>query len=142
MKKSILIYGVLLAIIIPLLKIMEYKYIIRDLVLESYIGLIALIFTSLGIWVGFKIINREQNISVHQTDLIPNKKSIQYFGISDREFEVLTLMEKGMSNQEIANKLFLSLHTIKTHTSNLFSKLNVKRRTQAIQKARSLKILI
>lgn len=72
---------------------------------------------------------------------ILNETELQRLGISKREHEVLELIAKGLSNQEIADKLFVSLNTIKTHTSNLFLKLEVSRRTQAIQKAKELRLI-
>lgn len=74
-------------------------------------------------------------------ELLALEKEKQKLGLSSREMEVLQLMAQGLSNQEIADKLFLSVPTVKTHSSNLFFKLDVKRRTQAIEKARQLKII-
>lgn len=141
MKKSIIVYSVLLAVILILMRILEYKYFIRDLAIETYIGIIAIVFTALGIWFGLKIINRRKHTQDEQANFIVDKSVQKELAIGEREYEVLTLMAKGLSNQEIANALFISLHTIKTHSSNLFSKLNVKRRTQAIEQARRMKIL-
>jgi ATP/maltotriose-dependent transcriptional regulator MalT len=70
-----------------------------------------------------------------------NEALLAQTGISKREYEVLELMAQGLSNQEIAEKLFVSLNTVKTHTSNLFVKLDAKRRTQAIQKAKELGLI-
>ena len=138
MKKTILIYGLLLAILVISLRVIEYRYFIRDLSVEIYVTIIAIFFTSLGIWFGLKLINRQKQPGHILENFVINSESLKSFGVSDRELEVLQLMAKGLSNQEIANKLFVSLHTVKTHSSNLYSKLNVKRRTQAIQKAREI----
>jgi len=140
MKKTVVIYGLLLALVIILLRILEYRFLFRDLSLEIYLGIVALIFTAIGIWSGLKIVNRKQNY-IADNNNAPDKKKIKKMGISEREYEVLTLMASGLSNQEIANKLFVSLPTIKTHSSNLYGKLDVQRRTQAIQKARILNLL-
>ena len=141
MKKTVIIYGLLLSLIIILLRILKYRFFLRDISLEIYLGIVALIFTAIGIWSGLKIINRKSTDSFHNTIVIPDQKMIKKVGISDREYEVLTLMAIGLSNQEIANKLFVSLPTVKTHSSNLYGKLDVQRRTQAIQKARNLNLL-
>ena len=141
MKKTVLIYGLLLSLVIILLRILEYRFFLRDISLEIYLGIVALIFTAIGIWSGLKIINRKSTDSFRNTTAVPDHKMIKKVGISDREYEVLTLMAKGLSNQEIADKLFVSLPTVKTHSSNLYGKLDVQRRTQAIQKARNLKLL-
>lgn len=139
MKKTVFIYGILLAALATLLQILEYRFLIRELSTEMYVGIIALFFTILGIWVGLKLVNRRTETHVHQIEnLVIDAEKLKAHGISNRELEVLQLMAQGLSNQEIANKLFVSLHTVKTHLSNLYSKLDVKRRTQAIQKAREM----
>jgi ATP/maltotriose-dependent transcriptional regulator MalT len=66
---------------------------------------------------------------------------LEKLGISKREHEVLELMANGFSNQEIADKLFVSVNTIKTHSANLFLKLEVRRRTQAVQKGKELMLI-
>ena len=144
MKKTVLIYGALLAVLVILLRVLEYRFFVRDLSIEIYIGIIALLFTSLGIWLGLKLIDKQKSKAHSPSgleDFVINSEKLKSYGISDREQEVLELMAKGLSNQEIADKLFVSLHTVKTHSANLYSKLNVKRRTQAIRKAREISLL-
>ncbi len=141
MKKTVLIYGALLAVLVIFLRVLEYRFFVRDLSLEIYIGIIAILFTSLGIWFGLKLIDRQKSKAISQSSLdnfVIKSEKLKSHGISVRELEVLELMAKGLSNQEIANQLFVSLHTIKTHSANLYSKLNVKRRMQAIRKAREI----
>lgn len=141
MKKAVLIYGVLLALLVIVLRILEYRFFIRDLSIEIYIGIIAALFTGLGIWFGLKLIDMRKH-SPHSPGspdaFVLNADKLKRYGISDREMEVLQLMANGLSNQEIANKLFVSLHTIKTHCANLYGKLEVNRRTQAIRRAREI----
>ncbi|MFQ5628755.1 MAG: response regulator transcription factor [bacterium] len=137
MKKTVLLYGTLLAILIIFLRILEYRFFVRELAVEIYVGLVAILFTSLGIWVGLKIINRQQQEAI-STDAEIDFEKLKSHGITDRELDVLRLMAGGYSNREIADKLYVSLHTVKTHCSNLYGKLDVKRRTQAIQKAREM----
>lgn len=153
--KHIIIYGCCLALLLLLLQWAEYKLLIIDHATEVYITLIAILFTMLGIWLAAKlmkpkteirtetvVVEKEVYISRSENDsFIPNNGMIERLGISERELEVLHLVAAGYSNQEIAEKLFLSLHTIKTHTSRLFEKLDVKRRTQAIEKAKRLNII-
>ena len=105
-------------------------------------------FLLFGIWIANKIrkpkietIVVEKEIKVFQNNFIINEKAITALKISNRELEVLKLMAKGLSNQEIADSLFVSLNTIKTHTSNLLEKLDAKRRTQAVENAKKLQIL-
>jgi LuxR family maltose regulon positive regulatory protein len=61
--------------------------------------------------------------------------------LSERELEVLLLIAEGLTNQEIAARLFLSLNTVKGHTRNIYGKLGVHSRTQAVSKARTLGLL-
>jgi len=145
--KHIVLYGISMAFILWLLKSLELRFLIIDYVLEIYIGAIAIIFTSLGIWLALKltkpkmvIVEKEVYLKT-DADFTPNEKQIQQLGISKRELEVLQLMADGLSNQEIADKIFVSLNTIKTHSSKLFEKLEVDRRTQAIEKAKRMNII-
>lgn len=139
MKKTVLLYGALLAVLLVILKVTEYNFMIKRLSIEFYIGLVAIFFTALGIWVGLKL-TRKKVIVLHGAFTL-NRAEQEYRGISKRELEVLELMAQGLANQEIADKLFVSLNTVKTHSSNLFSKLEVNRRTQAIQKAKELSLI-
>lgn len=134
MRRTILIYAAALAALTALLKVLEYKYLVLDLKLEFYLGLVAVIFTTLGVWAGLKLTRK------HSPQPIPTADPAAA-GISKREMEVLELMAKGLSNQEIADAMFVSLNTVKTHAGNLFLKLEVKRRTQAIQKAKQIGLL-
>ena len=130
-----------MAMIIAFLKVVEYRYTIKRMDIDIYLGIIALIFTLLGIWVGLEKIKRKKpltNRSSVQPTLNNSLQSTEKVELSEREIEVLSLMSQGLSNQEIADQLFISIHTVKTHCSNLFSKLQVKRRTQAIQKSKEL----
>ena len=128
-----------MAALVFALKYLEYRFFVRDLSLEFYLGILAIFFTGLGIWAGLKL-TRKKIIRVGP-EFVLNQAELQRLDISKREHEVLEWMAKGLSNQEIAGKLFVSLNTIKTHSSNLFSKLNVGRRTQAVQKAKELRLI-
>ncbi|MCF0055872.1 response regulator transcription factor [Dyadobacter sp. CY356] len=145
--KQVISYGLSLAILLFLLKWLEMRYVIINHSLEIYIGAIAMIFTGLGIWLALKLTKPktvvvEKEVFIHSEDTFyPNNQSIEKLGISRRELEVLQLISAGFSNQEIADQLFVSLNTIKTHSSNLFGKLDVKSRTQAVEKAKRLNII-
>lgn len=139
MKRTILLYGLALALLVFFLKFIEYRFYVRDLSFEFYIGVVAILFSVLGIWAGLKL-TRKKTI-VLSPDFVLDESQMQKLGISKREHEVLQLMAKGLSNQEIADKLFVSLNTIKTHTSNLFLKLEVSRRTQAVQRGKELRLI-
>lgn len=139
MKRTVILYGLALAGLVFVLKYLEYRLFVRDLAIEFYVGLVALFFTGLGIWAGLKL-TRKQVVMVGP-EFILNESELQRLGISKREHEVLELMAQGLSNQEIGDKLFVSLNTIKTHSSNLFLKLEVNRRTQAVQRAKELRLI-
>jgi DNA-binding CsgD family transcriptional regulator len=143
MKKAIILYASLLALMIILMKLLEYRLFIKDFSLEFYVGAIAVLFTILGVWVGLKM-TRRKKIFIQQpvlNNFKVDENVLGQLGISNREYEVLELIAKGYSNQEIAEKLFISLNTVKTHSSNLFLKLEVKRRTQAVQKAKEMALI-
>lgn len=148
-NKAAIFYGISLAFLLFLLKWLELRFIIIDHSFEIYIGSIALIFTALGIWIALKlskpkietlVIEKEIYIK-NDEDFILNNALITELEISKRELEILNLLAKGYSNQEIAEKIFVSLSTVKTHNQNLFTKLNVKRRMQAVEKAKKLHLV-
>jgi len=139
MRRTIILYGFFLALLVFFLKSIEYRYFVHDFSLEFYLGLVAILFTGLGIWAGLKLTRKK--IVFANPDFTLNRDELEKRGISPRELEVLGLMAIGLSNQEIADKLFVSLNTIKTHSSSIFLKLDVKRRTQAIQKAKELQFI-
>ena len=152
-KKQMILYGIVLGLLIAVLKIIEYRFMIIDHAIEVYGGMMALLFTTLGIWLGLKLMKpKKEIVVVEQIVHVPaevnfsepftlNTNELERLGISKREHEVLGLIAEGMSNNEIADKLFVSLNTIKTHSSKLFEKLEVKRRTQAVQKAKEFRII-
>ncbi|CAG5016657.1 HTH-type transcriptional regulator MalT [Dyadobacter sp. CECT 9275] len=147
-KQSIL-YGLSLALLLFLLKWLELRFVIYSHALEIYAGAIALTFTGLGIWLALKLAKPatktvvvEKEVVVRAADSFTlHEKEIAARGISKRELEVLEWMAEGLSNREIASRLFVSLNTVKTHTSRLFEKLEVKSRMQAVEKAKRLQII-
>ena len=145
MRRTIILYGAALALLIFGLKFIEYRFLVRDLSLEFYLGIVAVLFTIVGIWTGRHLTrsrkSTESDLSSSSGNLGVDEEALRRCGISKREHQVLLLMSQGFSNQEIADKLFVSLNTIKTHTSNLFLKLEVSRRTQAVQKAKQLRLI-
>ena len=137
MKKTIVIYSLVIAAAAFALQWLEYQYAVRVLSTEIYVVVIALAFTALGIWVGNRLTARSEPVPAFER----NAQAMDYLGISDREYEVLELLAEGCSNREIGDKLFVSPNTVKTHLAHLYGKLEVSRRTQAVQKARTLRIL-
>jgi DNA-binding CsgD family transcriptional regulator len=133
MWRIVLIYGVALAAGALGLRWLEYRYLIRAYPAEVYVALVALGFLGLGIWVGTQLLPRRRAPIFE-----PNVAARAALGISDRELEVLELLAAGRSNKEIASRLDVSPNTVKTHVARLFEKLAVRRRTEAIQRAREL----
>ena len=151
MKKQILIYGLIYGlcggVLIAALKLIEFRFLVVEHSVEIYGGLIALVFASVGIWLGLKF-TRKQEVVVVKEVLVStagpfalNEQRLRETGITRRELEILKLISKGMSNREIAEKLFVSENTVKTHSSRLFDKLSAKRRTQAVQIGKDLGLI-
>jgi two-component system, NarL family, response regulator LiaR len=142
-----------------LLKWLEWHFVVLDHALDIYSGAIAIVFTGLGIWLALKLARpkivfverpgrREGGMERRSGDdggmgqgPSIDERAIAKLGLSARELEVLQAMAEGLSNQEIAARLFVSLNTVKTHSSNIFGKLDVRRRTQAVETARKMKLI-
>jgi DNA-binding CsgD family transcriptional regulator len=147
-NKTNLLYGALLGILVFLLNWLELRFVIFEHSIEIYAGAIA-IFTCLGIWLAMKLTKPKiETVIVEKhiypdpaADFVLNEKELASLGISKRELEVLQLMAQGLSNEEIGSRLFVSLNTIKTHTSRIFGKMDVQRRTRAIEKAKRLGLI-
>jgi len=128
-----------MAVLVGLLRLVEYKYFVREIPLEFYIGLVAILFTILGIWAGLRLTRPKVIDTSAPFEL--DRHNLERLGISKRELEVLELLSRGLSNQEIADTLFVSTSTVKTHVSNILAKLDSSRRTQAISRAKELRII-
>lgn len=147
--KELIGYAVIMALLMLVLRWFEFWFLILEHQYEMYIGLIAVFFLLFGIWVANKIVSPREKIIVVEKEVkvipkehfIVNEAELELRKISKRELEVLGLMAEGLSNNEIAEKLFVSLNTVKTHSAKLFEKLEAKRRTQAIETAKKLSLL-
>ena len=147
--KATIVYSISLAFLLFLLKWLELRFIIFKHSFEIYIGFIAVIFTALGIWLALKLskpkietVVVEKEVYVNRNEkFVLDRSLVSQLELSKRELEILGLLAQGHSNQEIAAKLFVSLSTVKTHIQNLFEKLDVKRRIQAVEKAKSLNLI-
>ncbi len=146
-KKHVLIYGLLSGSLIAVLKLVEYRFLVVEHSLEIYGGLVATVFAGLGIWLGSRLTTKEARVVVREI-LVPstgpftvNEAKREELGITPRELEILGLIAGGLSNREIAGKLFVSENTVKTHSSRLFDKLGAKRRTQAAQIGKDLGLI-
>ena len=148
-NKATIVYSISLAFLLFLLKWLELRFIIFDHSFEIYIGFIAVIFTALGIWLALKLSKPKIETVVVEKEVYVNRNEnfvldtslVSQLELSKRELEILGLLAQGHSNQEIAGKLFVSLSTVKTHNQNLFEKLDVKRRIQAVEKAKRLNLI-
>jgi len=139
---SLLLYGFVLGLSLAALQFFRYKLIVLEHAEQWYVGLVALLFTALGIWAGNKLTRHKRTVPpAEEAPFRPREEALEKLGITPREYEVLELVAQGLSNQEIADRLFVSLNTVKTHASNVFGKLDAQRRTQAIQKAKTLGLL-
>jgi two-component system, NarL family, response regulator LiaR len=147
--KATIVYSISLAFLLFLLKWLELRFIIFDHSFEIYIGFIAVIFTALGIWLALKLSKPKIETVVVEKEVYINRNEnfvldtslVSQLELSKRELEVLSLLAQGHSNREIAARLFVSLSTVKTHIQNLFEKLDVKRRIQAVEKAKRLNLI-
>ena len=142
MKRIVIAYGLLGGLLIAALKFVEYRFLVLEHSLEIYGGVVAVIFAALGIWLGLKLTRTREVVVVREVP-VPASGPFQrdearreQLGITPRELEILEAIAAGLSNREIAEKLFVSENTVKTHAARLFDKLSARRRTQAIQKAK------
>jgi NarL family two-component system response regulator LiaR len=147
-KKTILLYGLLGGVLIAGLKLIEYHFLIVEHSVEIYGGIIAALFAALGIWLGLKLTRTRETIVVREVPVpvevpvraaepfVPDAERVRQLGITPREMEILEAIAAGLSTREIAARLFVSENTVKTHSSRLFDKLDARRRTQVVQRAK------
>ena len=142
-----IIYGLCGGVLIAFLKYIEYRFIVVEHSIEIYGGLTAILFAGVGIWLGLKLTRKKEVVVVKEIPVavsepfIVNEARIRDLGITRRELEILELIANGMSNREIAEKLFVSENTVKTHSSRVLDKLSAKRRTQAVQIAKEMGLI-
>jgi NarL family two-component system response regulator LiaR len=150
-RRTVIVYGLLGAVLLVALKLIEYRFLAVDHSLEIYGGLVALVFAALGIWLGLRMTGRKTEtevVVVHETEkevvvvreaerFVVDQARVAQLGITPREHEILTHIAAGLSTREIAETLSVSENTVKTHSSRLFNKLNARRRTQAVQIAKA-----
>ena len=150
MKKTVLLFGLLGGVLIAILKLVEYRFLVLEHSLEIYGGIIAALFAAVGIWLGLKLTKTRETVVVREVPVevqvpvevhvtgpfIRNDVRLEQLGITPRELNILEAMAAGLSNREIAEQLFVSENTVKTHAARLFDKLSAQRRTQAVQRAK------
>jgi len=147
-KKTVLVYGILGGVLIAVLKIVEYRYLVVERSLEIYGGLVAALFSAVGIWLGLKLTRTHETVVVREVPVhvevpvpatgpfVRDETRLERLGITPRELEILEELAAGFSNREIASRLFVSENTVKTHAARIFGKLSAQRRTQAVQRAK------
>ena len=147
MRKTVLIYGILGGVLIAGLKLIEYRWLVVEHSLEIYGGLVALVFASIGVWLGQRLTRRAETVIVREVvvgapaEFVRDQGKVESLGITPRELEILELIAAGLSNKEIAARAFVSENTVKTHSSRVFDKLGAQRRTQAVQRGRELRLI-
>ena len=145
--RDVLFYGVAGGLLIAALKWMEYRFVIVEYSVEIYVALVAALFAGLGIWLGLTLTRKKSTIIIKEIPVqaghpfVRSQARVSQLGITERELEILGLIAGGLSNREIASKLFVSENTVKTHSSRLFDKLGAKRRTQAVQLGKAARLI-
>ena len=147
--RDILLYSVCGGVLIVVLRLTEYRFLVVEYSVEIYAALIAALFAGLGIWLGLTLTRKKPEV-IRETVIkevpaagpfVVDEARVSQLGITARELEILGLIAAGMSNREIAGRLFVSENTVKTHSSRLFDKLGAKRRTQAVQIGKTARLI-
>jgi DNA-binding CsgD family transcriptional regulator len=147
MRRHVLIYGLFGGLLIAGLKLIEYRWLVVEYSVEIYGGLVAAVFAGLGIWLGRKLTRKTETVVVREVlvpapaEFLRDERKVESLGITPRELEILELIALGLSNKEIAARAFVSENTVKTHSSRLFDKLGARRRTQAVQLGKALRLI-
>jgi len=147
MWKPVLLYGLVGGVLIAVLKLTEYRWLVVQHSIEIYGGIVATIFAVVGIWLGRKLTRVKETVVVREvqvpapSEFVRDAGKVESLGITPRELEILELIAQGLSNKEIADRVFVSENTVKTHSSRVFDKLGAKRRTQAVQLGKELRLI-
>jgi len=149
MRKDVLLYGLAGALVIEVLQLVEFRWVIIEHSIAIYGGLVAVIFAGVGLWLGLRLTRPRPVVVVREVEvLVPaaaefvrDEARVEALGLTPRELKILDLIAQGLSNQEIAERLFVSVNTVKTHSSRVFEKLDVRRRTQAVQQGKALRLI-
>jgi DNA-binding CsgD family transcriptional regulator len=146
-RKHVLLYGLLGGVLIAGLKAIEYRWLVVEHSVEIYGGLVAAVFATVGIWLGLKLTRNTETVVVREVmvaapvNFVRDQAKLESLGITPRELEILELIAAGLSNKDIAERAHVSENTVKTHSSRVFDKLGARRRTQAVQMAKELRLI-
>ena len=145
--RQVAIYGLLGGVLIAVLRMIEYRFLVLQHSRDLYGGLVAALFAGVGVWLGLRlnrprvrVVEREVQVPAPAT-FVRNADQLARLGITRRELEILELIAAGLSNRGIAERLFVSENTVKTHARRVFEKLEARRRTQAVQIAKQLSLI-
>ena len=147
MHKPILLYGLIGGVLVAGLKFIEYRWLVVEHSVEIYGALVAALFAGLGLWLGRRLTRRIPRVVVREAlvaapaNFVQDRGKLESLGITPRELEILELIAQGLSNKEIAARAHVSENTVKTHLSHVFDKLGARRRTQAVQLAKGLRLI-
>ena len=147
MWKHVLLYGVIGGVLIAGLKMIEYRWLVVEHSFEIYGGIVAAVFATVGVWLGRRITRPRHTVEVREVlvqapaEFVRDDEKLAALGITPRELEILELIAQGLSNKEIADRVFVSENTVKTHSSRVFDKLGARRRTQAVQLGKELRLI-
>ena len=147
MWKHVLLYGVIGGVLIAGLKMIEYRWLVVEHSFEIYGGIVAAVFATVGVWLGRRITRPRHTVEVREVlvqappEFVRDGEKLAALGITPRELEILELIAQGLSNKEIADRVFVSENTVKTHSSRVFDKLGARRRTQAVQLGKELRLI-
>lgn len=147
MRWHVLLFGLVGGLLIVGLKLIEYRWLVVEHSIEIYGGLVALVFATVGIWLGRKLTRPKETIVVREVsvpapiDFVRDERRVEALGLTPRELEILEMIAAGLSNREIAEQGHVSENTVKTHSSRVFSKLGARRRTQAVQLGKELRLI-
>jgi two-component system, NarL family, response regulator LiaR len=147
MRRHVLLFGILGGVLIAILQLIKYRWIVVEHSIEIYGALVAALFAAVGIWLGQRVTRGRETIVVREVEVpVPpaftrDQAKVESLGITPRELEILELIAQGLSNREIAERVFVSENTVKTHSSRVFDKLGARRRTQAVQRGREFRLI-
>jgi DNA-binding NarL/FixJ family response regulator len=147
MRRHVLLYGLLAGLLVAALKLIEYRWLLVAHSIEIYAALVAAIFAAVGIWLGRRITRPRETVVVREVlvpapaEFVRDEARLESLGITPRELEILGLIAQGLSNREIAERVFVSENTVKTHSSRVFDKLGARRRTEAVKIGKQMNLI-